>query len=184
MLPTTSASYTGVDLDDFDQDRISTKSATSHHSRLSSFSLLKRDVRGRGFKPWRTSSSTYLRSHSTKAFWTQLYPQTKSFLDAFWADVRTINWRSSLYRAATISFPVFCIVGLIAIFPAITAKKLWTVNDACQPDSGFSVGYGGYDIWNPSGFFQITLGFGDLSFTLAKAIDVGWDVSHFNRYAY
>ena len=45
---------------------------------------------------------------------------------------------------------------------------------ACPPDGVFNI-YDAYNPWALSGFFQITLGFGDLSFSSAKAIDVLWD---------
>jgi hypothetical protein len=176
MLPTTSAVYTGVDLDDFDHERDRTESQSTHRSRLSIFSLLKHNAGSRGFKTWRTSSM-HLRSVGMKTFWTQLCSQTKLFLFSVFANVKTVDCRHDIYRFITIVLPLLCITGLTVIFPIITASRLWTANSACQPDSGFYVGYGQYNIWNPSGFFQITLGFGDLSFTLAKAIDVGWDVS-------
>ncbi|KAH7092084.1 hypothetical protein FB567DRAFT_625156 [Paraphoma chrysanthemicola] len=47
---------------------------------------------------------------------------------------------------------------------------------ACQPDGSFDLQPGSFRYWSRSGFFEITLGFGTLTFTQAKAIDVIWDV--------
>ncbi|KAI1614701.1 hypothetical protein EDD36DRAFT_162615 [Exophiala viscosa] len=62
-------------------------------------------------------------------------------------------------------------------YPAVVcSRRLYQPNNACQPDSAFRVGYGSYDIWTISGFFQITLAYGQLSFTAAKIITVCWDI--------
>ncbi|KAK0707852.1 hypothetical protein B0H67DRAFT_647991 [Lasiosphaeris hirsuta] len=47
---------------------------------------------------------------------------------------------------------------------------------ACHPDGNFSPFSGDYDWWAVSGIFQVTLGFGSLTFTQAKVVDVVWDV--------
>ncbi|KAH7068137.1 hypothetical protein BKA63DRAFT_521202 [Paraphoma chrysanthemicola] len=47
---------------------------------------------------------------------------------------------------------------------------------ACQPDGSFDLQPGSFRYWSRSGFFEITLGFGTLTFTQAKAVDVIWDV--------
>ena len=47
---------------------------------------------------------------------------------------------------------------------------------ACRPDGSFNaLGYS-YNEWAFSGFFQITLGFGALSFTKVKAFSIIWDM--------
>ncbi|KAI0394875.1 hypothetical protein F5Y17DRAFT_231845 [Xylariaceae sp. FL0594] len=47
--------------------------------------------------------------------------------------------------------------------------------DACGSDGSFSPYYRN-DYWDPSGIFQINLGFGSFSFTEVKVIDTAWDV--------
>jgi hypothetical protein len=47
---------------------------------------------------------------------------------------------------------------------------------ACCPDGAFSLQPNDYDYWDASGFFQVTLGFGAMTFSEAKALDVVWDV--------
>lgn len=46
---------------------------------------------------------------------------------------------------------------------------------ACQADGSFDV-ITRYNAWDLDDFFQITAGFGHLSFTQAKMVDVAWDV--------
>ncbi len=47
---------------------------------------------------------------------------------------------------------------------------------ACQPGGSFSPYGDDYNWWSKDGFFEITYGFGSLSFTEAKIIDVAWDL--------
>ncbi|KAI1173350.1 hypothetical protein F4777DRAFT_558166 [Nemania sp. FL0916] len=46
---------------------------------------------------------------------------------------------------------------------------------ACRPDGTFSP-FWGYSFWDSSGFFQITLAFGNFTFSEAKILDVAWDI--------
>jgi hypothetical protein len=50
------------------------------------------------------------------------------------------------------------------------------VQTACPPDGIFRLEPATFSYWSKSGFFQITLGFGELSFTVVKVIDIVWDV--------
>jgi hypothetical protein len=47
----------------------------------------------------------------------------------------------------------------------------------CQPDGSFRFTTRSFNYWSMSAFFQITLGFGNLSFAQAKAIDICWDMA-------
>ena len=47
---------------------------------------------------------------------------------------------------------------------------------ACKPDGSFDSLGEGFDAWEMSGFFQITLGFGELNLTEAKLVDIIWDI--------
>ncbi|KAI2464921.1 hypothetical protein F4781DRAFT_50200 [Annulohypoxylon bovei var. microspora] len=69
-------------------------------------------------------------------------------------------------------------IGLLASSPNVTSLYTSVVKTACQPDGSFSPyaeSYNAWD-WSSSGFFEITLVFGTLSFTVAKVIDICWDV--------
>jgi hypothetical protein len=46
----------------------------------------------------------------------------------------------------------------------------------CEPNGNFNTGLESVSIWSPSTAFQITLGFGSMSFSTAKFIDIIWDV--------
>jgi hypothetical protein len=175
--------YVGIDLDEVDSPQVPT-SAASLRSQSSSLSLLPgRTRKHSGFAAPRPSPK--LRHMRIKDIWRQVIPQTKTFFAESFADLKAISgrndlrkdWRHLVWRFVNVFFPILLIGMIIGILPVITSKKLYTINDACLPDSGFFVGFGEYNIWDASGFFQITLGFGEFSFTAAKAIDVGWDVS-------
>jgi hypothetical protein len=93
-----------------------------------------------------------------------------------WQDLKT-RWKQGL-------FMVFCLFGFIGLCFALgisiavtkTSSNLTAKPTACRPDGSFSLDPTTYNYWDSSGFFQVTLGFGDLSFTQAKAIDVVWDI--------
>jgi hypothetical protein len=46
----------------------------------------------------------------------------------------------------------------------------------CEPNGNFNTGLESVSVWSPSAAFQITLGFGSMSFSTAKLIDIIWDV--------
>jgi hypothetical protein len=87
-------------------------------------------------------------------------------------DVRGIRWgRGCLW------FLFICwILGLLMCM--IIMPTLWSgyyISSACLPDGSFSI-FAEYNPWDIHGFFQITSGFGELTFTQAKVVDVVWDV--------
>jgi hypothetical protein len=46
----------------------------------------------------------------------------------------------------------------------------------CESNGNFNTGLEPVSVWSPSTTFQITLGFGSMSFSTAKFIDIIWDV--------
>ena len=55
--------------------------------------------------------------------------------------------------------------------------------NACMPNGSFDLYPDSFQFWSWSGFFQITVPFGNLNFTQAKAVDITWDlVSELIRY--
>ncbi|USP75159.1 uncharacterized protein yc1106_02433 [Curvularia clavata] len=70
------------------------------------------------------------------------------------------------------------LVGLIfALIALILAdSELQYDLGACLPDGSFSLDPDSYRYFSGSGFFEITLAFGSMTFTQAKAIDVAWDI--------
>lgn len=88
-----------------------------------------------------------------------------------WCDLKLHGQRGALW---TLAFAIFC--GLLYVLGNVLSLYSAFGVGACQPDGSFSMDPFQYRYWSASGFFQITLGFGDLSFTAAKAIDICWDV--------
>jgi len=94
------------------------------------------------------------------------------------ADFHATNWSFTL--------PSFLFyLWNIALAIAIVIFSLWESNGdrpvlswetACKPDGSFQIYSILYSNWVVSGFFQITMGFGTLTFTQAKVIDIIWDI--------
>lgn len=75
----------------------------------------------------------------------------------------------------------FIFGGLIYALVSLAATSVFESNfaiigTACQPDGDFYTNPNDFNYWHISGFFQITLGLGELEFAEAKVIDVIWDV--------
>ncbi len=67
--------------------------------------------------------------------------------------------------------------GIIACIVMLSLLVTGNTGSICQPDGSFSVlDDEPFSYWSSSGFFQITLGFGELTFTQAKVIDLVWDI--------
>jgi hypothetical protein len=73
-------------------------------------------------------------------------------------------------------------VGLVWIGGLLTSAVYISVgtvvpqDKACLPDGSFRVHPESFSLWASSGFFQITLGGGSLTFEQVKAIDIIWDI--------
>ncbi|KAG8159812.1 hypothetical protein KVR01_010449 [Diaporthe batatas] len=99
-----------------------------------------------------------------------------SVLRETWREVRrdlcAIRWgRGGLWFLF-----LFWIVGLLMCMIIMTMIWSGDSSSACLPDGTFSFSTQ-YDHWDISGFFQITSGFGQLTFSQAKAVDMVWDVA-------
>jgi hypothetical protein len=94
-----------------------------------------------------------------------------------WQDLKT-RWRRSLFWVGCFfAFLGLCFSLAIIDTPSTTSSSLEEhTATACQPDGSFSLDLYDYKPWDASGFVQITLGFGTLTFTQAKVIDVVWDM--------
>jgi hypothetical protein len=83
------------------------------------------------------------------------------------------TWSLFFLWLSMLSFVLFLLVvweymvGMATVFSS---------HDGCQPDGTFSPFVDAYSSWSSAGIFQITMGFGELSFTEAKIIDIVWDV--------
>lgn len=83
--------------------------------------------------------------------------------------VAFIGW---LFLLGWIGALIFLVI-VLAIQPTLFSAS---DTSACQPDGSFNLFTDGYNMWDISGFFQITVAWGTLSFANAKLIDVVWDV--------
>lgn len=125
--------------------------------------------------------------------WRTPYRFLRRFLKickAAWLDVRSDLreagwWRCFAWLGFSAFFTGFPV--LLVLLINLNSNVPITPGTACMPDGSFKFNYddpnglGGsddirYNFWKPSDFFQITLGFGALSFTVAKIIDVSWDI--------
>ncbi|XPS95522.1 hypothetical protein M3J09_004810 [Ascochyta lentis] len=115
------------------------------------------------------TQSTLKRSpRNVKTFWLESHRQARS-------DFRARSGRACLWILLSIWF-----FSLTAGFVFLCIYSTWSNEyarpSACLPDDSFNLQPSTYRYWSNSGFFQITLGFGHLTFTQAKAIDVIWDI--------
>ncbi|KAF1349222.1 hypothetical protein EJ07DRAFT_55095, partial [Lizonia empirigonia] len=105
---------------------------------------------------------------NVKTFWIESHRQARADFRARWGrgclGVLAFLW----FVCLTVGFSMLCYFA--------TSSTVADHSSACLPDDSFSLDPREYRYWSRSGFFQITLGFGRLSFTQAKAIDVIWDI--------
>ena len=91
-------------------------------------------------------------------------------------DLRTTRWA----RGAVWTWTFLWIGGLAAGIGLMGALSYFTPSfwepSACTPDNDFRLFPEEYSYWDNSGFFQITLGLGQLTFGQAKVVDIAWDV--------
>ena len=68
--------------------------------------------------------------------------------------------------------------SLLVTLLLVATGAEWFSSDlkACQADGSFNLDPRTYSMWSSSGFFQVTLAGGHLTFAGAKAVDVIWDV--------
>ncbi len=88
-------------------------------------------------------------------------------------DVKAIRW----LRGLGWSIVVIWFLGLMFCAVFVGLMPMILSNDtACLPDGSFSLHPDTYSMWSSTGFFQITLGGGELTFAKAKVIDIVWDI--------
>ncbi|KIW12230.1 hypothetical protein PV08_09506 [Exophiala spinifera] len=174
MPYTSTAAYVGVELDDIEP---ASGQPTDDNVDQSSLKTLLDSKNQRGiYTPVSDSLQGTKHRLSTQYLWRFIRFHTTTFFTEGFRELGAANSRHHAYQCCILLWPLLFVGGLLSILPVITSKKRYRDADACQPDSGFSVGYGTYNIWALSGFFQITLGFGRLSFSAAKALTVSWDI--------
>src|SRR5271156_4443104 len=93
---------------------------------------------------------------------------------------RRRKWRSIVSHCNAFCFVSGVLVALI-ILPLSGVAYNYIGGDVptfgfCEPNGNFNTGLEPVSVWSPSAAFQITLGFGSMSFSTAKFIDIMWDV--------
>lgn len=91
------------------------------------------------------------------------------------ADFKNVRWRRV---AAWIGF-LFWVCGLPVMIIVVGLTYGEEVKSACSPDGSFNKYDKPYSLWAASGFFQITMRFGNLTFEKVKIIDIIWDIVRF-----
>jgi hypothetical protein len=95
-----------------------------------------------------------------------------------WHDLRT-RWARGLLLAFYLCIALAAVYFLLLIIKvSIDPNYLGFVDSstAYLPDGRFSLYPFSFQFWSKPEAFEITLGFGKLSFTQAKVIDVMWDI--------
>ncbi len=114
-----------------------------------------------------------------KIIWRLVAHHWKTSFQELWDDLRTTRWARGF---GWFSFLVIWCGGLVtaitfvALISSINNHLLSESFSPCLVDGSFSLQPDRYNAWTASGAFEITLGFGNLSFANAKLLDVIWDV--------
>ncbi|USP80363.1 hypothetical protein yc1106_07637 [Curvularia clavata] len=88
-------------------------------------------------------------------------------------DLKSTRW----LRGFGWTLGVFWLFGLIVSAIIVGMMSMFiTTNSACLPDGTFRLRPDTFSMWSSTGFFQITLGGGNLSFAQAKVVDIVWDI--------
>jgi hypothetical protein len=106
-----------------------------------------------------------------RIIWRFFSHEFKTSCRDLWSDLKAVRWLRILLWFGALTW-ITAIAGSLAA-ACIGAHN---VDGFCMPDGSFSNDPSGYNIWKTSGFFQITLGFGHMSFAIAKFIDITFDI--------
>jgi hypothetical protein len=91
-------------------------------------------------------------------------------------DLRGARWgKGGLWILATLWLVFLCLVFSILVPLHFTSITSWS-GSVCEPNDAFNIYPGRYNPFAVEDFFQITVGFGEFSFSEAKMIDVAWDL--------
>ncbi len=94
-----------------------------------------------------------------------------------WESLRKVKWKPVMISSFLHVVVLGSAVTIMTLFLTnIYNNEQYLAPGACRPDGSFDTGVDRYNEWAISGLFQITLGFGALSFTKVKAISIIWDM--------
>jgi hypothetical protein len=160
-----SASYSSLELDAIsgiqgsaDSEALKGTPIESRHSRTQDF-LLESNSSRASYKPIEHSGQT---------------------ASTFAHRGRRRKWRS-IANHCNACFLVAGAVVALAVLPLVGLPLNYFGDEFpsfgfCEPDGNFNTGLETVSVWSSSKAFQITLGFGSMSFPTAKFIDIVWDV--------
>lgn len=115
----------------------------------------------------------------TQHYWQRFWPSLAEEWISSWRSVvaagRKVGWWRIVGYLSCHSIVFICTMVLPLNFLLPWANQFTGGDDTCLPDGRFALG-SYYSVWQGSGIFQITLGFGALSFSNAKLLDAIWDV--------
>jgi hypothetical protein len=128
-----------------------------------------RCMENREVEPHQTKASNHTRMTAFKQALQNLGENLKE-------DFNALRWIPLLWWLLAHLGTLAGVAILLRYLVLITTVPIFAPSGVCMPDGSFNAGLDPYNMWSSSGFFQITLGFGELSFGTAKFIDVAWDV--------
>lgn len=176
MIVMNDTSYEAVHLESIENDSLKDEASNLRKSKSSStFSTLRSKTTSlpKRLFSWQETSWFFQDSYrALRPLWEII---KKYFHDA--------DWRQILRLSGLQTFLWFVLVGWLYLFVWIAAnlssdggyEKYY--HGGCSPAGDFLPPYGGgFNPWDVSAMFQITAGYGSLSFSTAKFIDVTWDV--------
>ena len=142
-------------------------------------SKLRHVVSNKNLIQW---SDGYYQEVTSRQYWQEFGPQLakecRTSLHSLLAFGQRIGWWTIVLYLAS-----YALVLAGAIVLPLQHLTVWSYQyygtDTCRPDGTFALSSGfssDYDLWDVSGVFQITMGFGELSFSNAKLVDAVWDV--------
>ena len=138
-------------------------------------------------------AQTYLKRSPTYMSWAGARAQTHlkrspSNVKTLWLSAQRQACSDFRARAGRGCLWILVLLWFLGLTTGFVLLSVWSIfassaragyGSACLPDDTFSLQPDKYQYWSNSGFFQITLGAGSLTFTQAKAIDVIWDIVSF-----
>ncbi|KAI0889345.1 uncharacterized protein GGS22DRAFT_153679 [Annulohypoxylon maeteangense] len=94
--------------------------------------------------------------------------------------IKSVEWEKWIRRCCWVASILWTvsILGLFAFLGLYGALsyRFESEDSACRSDDTFNPIISEYNAWAMSGFFKINLGFGNLTFTEAKVVDIFWDI--------
>ena len=120
-------------------------------------------------KSWRSLRPTRNRVPQRRKTWTEKRKEVV-------VDLHRANCKGLLKQSWGHIVRIGIVWGLIGAVLALSTGIFFDTSGMCLPNGEFAIYDDTYNRWAPSGFFQITLGFGSLAFSKVKVIDIVWDI--------